>query len=97
VYLILCADRSVFFARTDSADSGRTTLSAHFGRSSGVERKKVAPTDGAPPGRMRQEQLLEELQHDCCAWLDCERAAMPVCSSTLYWVIFATVAPISAF
>ncbi len=33
----------------------------------------------------------------CCAWLDCDRAAMPVCSRTLYCVIFATVVPMSAF
>ena len=33
----------------------------------------------------------------CCAWLACCKAAMPVDCRTLYWVIFATVVPMSAF
>ena len=33
----------------------------------------------------------------CCAWLACCNAAIPVDCSTLYWVIFATVLPMSAF
>ena len=33
----------------------------------------------------------------CWAWLDCCRAAMPVDCNTLYWVMLATVLPMSAF
>ena len=33
----------------------------------------------------------------CWAWLDCCKAAMPVDCNTLYWVMLATVLPMSAF
>ena len=33
----------------------------------------------------------------CWAWLACCRAAIPVDSRTLYWVMLATVVPMSAF
>ena len=63
MYLILCADRVILFRGQILLIPGALLYRHISVRCSGVGAKKVAPTEGAPPGKMRREQLLEKLQH----------------------------------
>ena len=81
-----------------SFDSKRNRISAFLAAAFRLlGRKKVAPEDAtkAFPGGFFP--YWRSFRTACCAWLDCDRAAMPVCSRTLYCVMEATVLLMSAF
>lgn len=61
------------------------------------EKSGGAGVDAATREVMRWWNYCSSFRTACCAWLDCDSAAMPVCCRTLYCVIVATVLPMSAF
>src|ERR1035441_5289429 len=52
-----------------------------------VRLKKEQSAKRRPACAMLQPNYWRSFKTDCCAWLDCDSAAMPVCCSTLNCVI----------
>jgi len=88
---VVCVLQTIYRALGYGILEGPKKIAAnHLARKKMVAPRRAPPVSGA-------DVYWRSLRTACCAWLDCDSADMPVCSKTLYSVIFATVLPISAF